>query len=156
MLIKRAFFDSIYLRYCWDLKRLPIKCECSQKSTMDHALQCQTGGYVIKRHNRIRDMLANFLDDVAHGVHTEPGLQPLSGEELQRDPIAQRKLESMLQLEASGKIVRWHFLMSRFLTLSPDHILIVALSLCFALAKSRKNACITKESYRWNTGHLPQ
>ena len=49
---------------------------------MDHALQCQTGGYVIKRHNRIRDMLANFLDDVAHGVHTEPSLQPLSGKQL--------------------------------------------------------------------------
>ena len=82
VLNKREFFDSIYLRYRWDLKRLPTKCVCSQSFTMDHALQCQTGGYVIKRHNRIRDMLANFLDDVAHGVHTEPVLQPLTGERL--------------------------------------------------------------------------
>ena len=82
VLNKREFFDSIYLRYRWDLKRLPINCACSQKFTMDHALQCQTGGYVIKRHNRIRDMVADFLNDVAHGVHTEPGLQPLTGEQL--------------------------------------------------------------------------
>ena len=27
-------------------------------------------------------MLANFLDDVAQGVHTEPSLQPLTGEQL--------------------------------------------------------------------------
>ena len=37
---------------------------------------------MIKRHNRIRDMVADFLNDVAHGVHTEPGLQPLTGEQL--------------------------------------------------------------------------
>ena len=50
---------------------------------MDHALQCATGGYVIKRHNRIRDLIAKFLNDVAYGVHTEPELQPLlTGEQL--------------------------------------------------------------------------
>ena len=49
---------------------------------MDHALQCGTGGYVIKRHNRIRDLTAKFLNDVAYGVHTEPELQPLTGEQL--------------------------------------------------------------------------
>ena len=41
---KRESFDSIYLRYRWDLKRFPTNCVCSPKFTMDHALQCQTGG----------------------------------------------------------------------------------------------------------------
>ena len=49
---------------------------------MDHALQCQTGGYVMRRHNNIRDIVAKLLDGVAYGVHTEPELQPLTGEQL--------------------------------------------------------------------------
>ena len=40
VLNKREFFDSLYMRYNWDLKRLPTNCACSQKFTMDHALQC--------------------------------------------------------------------------------------------------------------------
>ena len=82
VLNKREFFDSIYLRYRWDLKRLPTNCACSQKFSMDHALQCPTGGYVIKRHNKIRDIVARLLNDITYGVHTEPMLQPLTGEQL--------------------------------------------------------------------------
>ena len=35
-----------------------------------------------RRHDRIRDLFASVIDDVAHGVRTEPPLQPLSGERL--------------------------------------------------------------------------
>ena len=42
VLNKREFFDSVSMRYRWDLKRLPTNCVCSQKFTMDHALQCGT------------------------------------------------------------------------------------------------------------------
>ena len=80
VLNKREFFDSITLRYRWSLKRLPTKCVCGQDFTMDHAMQCGNGGYVIRRHNRIRDMFSVLLNQVCHGVHIEPSLQPLTGE----------------------------------------------------------------------------
>ena len=83
VLNKREFFDSIALRYRWDMKNLPTNCVCGQKFTMDHAMQCANGGYIIRRHNKIRDLFAHFLNDVAYGVHTEPSLQPLTGERLE-------------------------------------------------------------------------
>ena len=82
VLNKREFFDSLALRYRWDLKRLPTNCVCGQKFTMDHAMQCANGGYIIRRHNKIRDLFARLLNEVAYGGHTEPSLQPLSGERL--------------------------------------------------------------------------
>ena len=49
---------------------------------MDHALSCLNGGYIHRRHDRIRDLFARILNDVAHGVQTEPHLQQLTGEVL--------------------------------------------------------------------------
>ena len=49
---------------------------------MEHAMTCMRGGYVVRRHDRIRDLLAYILKDVSPGVHTEPHLQPLTGERL--------------------------------------------------------------------------
>ena len=83
VLNKREFFDSVAMRYRWPLKRLPTNCVCGQKFNMDHALQCGNGGYVIRRHNRIRDLFAHLLNEVAAGVHTEPSLETLTGEALQ-------------------------------------------------------------------------
>ena len=45
-------------------------------------MTCLKGGYIIRRHDRIRDLLAKILTDVTHGVQTEPHLQPLTGEVL--------------------------------------------------------------------------
>ena len=39
-------------------------------------------GYVIRRHDKIRDLFAKLINEVAHGVEVEPRLQPLSGEVL--------------------------------------------------------------------------
>ena len=58
------------------MKKLPINCVCGQKFDMDHAMSCKKGGYVSRRHNRVRDILANLMSDVASEVHTEPMLQP--------------------------------------------------------------------------------
>ena len=82
VLNKREFFDAVALRYRWVLKRLPSNCVCSEKFTMDHAMDCKTGGYIHRRHDRLRDLFADLLDEVAYDVCTEPGLQPLSGEVL--------------------------------------------------------------------------
>ena len=100
MLNKREFFDAISLRYKWDLKRLPLKCVCNEAFTSDHAMQCKRGGYVIRRHNRIRDLFAKLLDDVADGVQVEPPLQPLTGEELPAN--ANSESEARLDVAARG------------------------------------------------------
>ena len=100
MLNKREFYDALYLRYRWDLKRLPTKCACNKKFTMDHAMTCNTGGYIIRRHDRLRDMFAELLNDVASGVQTEPPLQPLTGEVL--PPGSNKENEARLDIAARG------------------------------------------------------
>ena len=98
---KREFFDAVQLRYRWNLKRLPLNCACKRsKFDQDHAMQCATGGFIKKRHDRIRDMLAKLLDDVAYDVRVEPPLQALTGEELPKS--ANSKEEARLDIAARG------------------------------------------------------
>ena len=47
-----------------------------------HALKCPRGGYPSIRHNEIRDITAELMSDVCHGVGTEPCLQPVVDEHL--------------------------------------------------------------------------
>ncbi|XP_028417275.1 uncharacterized protein LOC114541674 [Dendronephthya gigantea] len=82
ILTKREFFDAIYMRYRWPLKRLPSFCACGKSFTVDHALSCLKGGFIHRRHNEIRDLLAAAIDDVAYDVSIEPALAPLTGEVL--------------------------------------------------------------------------
>ena len=78
VLNKQEFHDAIFMRYGWQMRRLPIKCACEQTFTIDHALSCHLGGYIIHRHNNIRDVLATMLKEVSHDVKVEPALLELS------------------------------------------------------------------------------
>ena len=49
---------------------------------MQHALSCPKGGLVITRHNELRNLTAEMLDQVCKNVAIEPLLTPLMGEEL--------------------------------------------------------------------------
>ena len=49
---------------------------------VDHALCCSHGGYLGIRHNEVRDLLGQLLDETCPNVSLEPTLQPLSGEQL--------------------------------------------------------------------------
>jgi hypothetical protein len=82
VLNKREFFDALAIRYQWEMKRLPINCACNTPFNADHALQCPLGGYIMRRHNRIRDLFAKILDEVTNEVRIEPPLQPVTGETL--------------------------------------------------------------------------
>ena len=53
-----------------------------------------------RRHNRIRDLFAKLLDDVATGVHIEPALQPLTGEIL--PDSANEDKEARVDIAAKG------------------------------------------------------
>ena len=97
---KREFFDALAMRYGWDIRRLPLHCACNAAFTVTHAMNCGTGGYVIRRHNRLRDLFAKMLNDVAYGVHTEPMLQPLTGENL--EGAANTKDEARPDIAAKG------------------------------------------------------
>ena len=77
---KGEFRDAICLRYGWRPVDLPLVCVCGEPFTMAHSLMCTYGGFVNKRHNDIRDLSVSLLKDVCHNVHSEPVLQPLSGE----------------------------------------------------------------------------
>ena len=56
----RAFHDALYLRYGWLPSGLPVNCACGQGFSVDHALNCPTGGYPTLRHNELRDFTAEI------------------------------------------------------------------------------------------------
>ena len=79
---KSAFRDAICLRYGWQPPLLPSHCICGSIYTVEHAMNCPSGGFPSIRHNEVRDLISAFLSEVCHNVHTEPTLQPLQDEHL--------------------------------------------------------------------------
>ena len=77
---KGEFRDALLLRYGKDLRGLPSHCPCGQKFDVNHALNCKKGGFVIIRHNSIRDFEADLLSEAHRDIETEPALQPVEGE----------------------------------------------------------------------------
>ena len=75
---KQQFVDSICLRYGWRISNTPTHCQCGKKNDIDHAMSCKKGGYVILRHNRIRDLEAELMREVCTDVKIEPHLLPLA------------------------------------------------------------------------------
>ena len=86
-LSKGEFRDALALRFNHDIKGLPSKCPCGQKFDVTYAMNCKRGGFVIMRHNDIRDFEANLLKRVCNDVEIEPPLQPLTNENLERGAI---------------------------------------------------------------------
>ena len=55
---------------------------CGENYTVNHCLTCKKGGYTILRHNSLRDLTAELLEEVCSSVEIEPTLISLSGEKL--------------------------------------------------------------------------
>ena len=53
-------------------------------STVDHAMVCKRGGFVIQRHNELRDLEAKLLRTVCGDDEIEHVLQEISRERLNR------------------------------------------------------------------------
>ena len=49
------------------------------------ALSCKKGGYVIKRHDKIRDLEAELMSEVCYDVKIEPALLPVANDHLLKD-----------------------------------------------------------------------
>ena len=79
-LTKGEFRDALALRYNKQLRALPSKCPCGQTFGVNHALNCKREGFVIIRHNNIRDFEANLLHKVHNDVETKPPLQAVNDE----------------------------------------------------------------------------
>ena len=78
VLNKEEFRDALRLRYGWQIPNIPALCVCGKKNTVDHTLVCKTGGHLIFRHNKIRDLNAEFMREVCHDVLVEPELIPVN------------------------------------------------------------------------------
>ena len=76
---KREFRDAIKLRYDWEITDTPMLSAC-----VDHARVCQRGGFIIQRHNGLRDLEAEMLGMVCNDVEVEPVLQEVTRETLNR------------------------------------------------------------------------
>ena len=78
---KQSFWDGIRIRYNLPLQRLPSHCACGSSNDLQHALSCHKGGFIIERHNELRDITAEILQEHCSNVTIEPSLTPITGEE---------------------------------------------------------------------------
>jgi hypothetical protein len=88
---KREFKDALKLRYDWPLSDIPSNCVCGVPFNVDHAMICGRGGFIIQRHNQLRDLEAELLNIACNDVQIEPTLQEINGEPL--NPGANRSLD---------------------------------------------------------------
>ena len=77
---KREFRDAIHFRYDWHIADTPCTCVCCDTFTVDHAMVCKRGGFIVQRHNELRDLEEDMLNLACHDVHTEPAVQEITGE----------------------------------------------------------------------------
>ena len=97
---KREFRDGLSLRYDWSITDIPSTCLCGEPFTIDHAMICMRGGFVIQRHNELRDLEAELLNMVCKDVVTEPVLQDVVGEQLTRG--SNKAQDTRLDIHARG------------------------------------------------------
>ena len=58
---KREFRAGISLRYDWQIPDTPSVCVCGDEFTVDHAMVCRHGGFIIQRHNELRNLEVEML-----------------------------------------------------------------------------------------------
>ena len=81
-LSKMEFRDAIKLRYNWEITDTPMLCACGVQFSVDHAMVCQRGGFIIQRYNELRDLEAEMLRVVSNDVEVKPVLQEVTRETL--------------------------------------------------------------------------
>ena len=97
---KQEFKDAICLRYNWKVKGIADICVCGKDNDIDHCLTCKRGGYVIMRHNALRDAEAKLLEEACKDVKLEPALIPIDDEILPNGTTVQDRAK--LDISARG------------------------------------------------------
>ena len=75
-------------------------CACGVQFSVDHAMVCQRGGFIIQRHNELCDLEAEMLWMLCKDVEVEPVLQEVTGETLNHD--ANKDPDARLHTHARG------------------------------------------------------
>ena len=75
-------------------------CACNVQFSVDHAMVFQRGGFIIQRHNELRDLEAEMLRMVCNDVEVEPVLQEVTGETLNHG--ANKAPDARLDIHARG------------------------------------------------------
>ena len=81
-LTKSKFRDALQIRYNKQLQGMPSKCPCGQKYHLNYAMNCKRGGFVVMKHNNIRDFEANLLKTIQNNVEIELALQEIDNERI--------------------------------------------------------------------------
>ena len=137
-LTKQQFWDAIRLRYGWNIPGLPTTCCCGEKFDLQHCMNCKKGGFISLRHNNIRDLTANMLQEVCKDVAVEPTLQQLTGEEL--PPTTKTGDEVRLDIKARGFWVKGQdaFFDVRVFNPNASRYLTQSLQTCYARNEREK------------------
>ena len=81
---KREFRNAVKLCYDWPIPECPSIFVGGANFSADHTMVYKRGGFVIQRHNELRDLEAELLEMVCSVVQIELSLQPVTGEKLSR------------------------------------------------------------------------
>ena len=98
---KQSFRDAIFTRYGIPLQKLPSHCVCGNPYSVEHALNCKKGGFISSRHNEVRRITADFLNEVCIDVEEEPLLQEVTGEKFSAK-TAKIEKDARLDIAARG------------------------------------------------------
>ena len=82
VLNKGEFRDALRHQHAKELCELRSQCPCSHQYNVNHALYCKRGGFVIIKHNNIRDSEANLINQVYSDVEVEPHFQSINWENI--------------------------------------------------------------------------
>ena len=101
VLNKSDFHDAMSLRFGFPLDGLSCTCVCGNAMTVDRALTCPCGGYMIARHTEVRDCIVEIAGTTYSDVEVEPVLLPFENESL-RYKSANRSTEARLDIKVRG------------------------------------------------------
>ena len=76
---KKKFRDTIKLRYDWEITNTPMICACGVQFSVDHAMMCKGGGFIIQCHKELSDLKAEMLRMVCNDVEVEPDNREVTG-----------------------------------------------------------------------------
>ena len=128
-----------------------------QGFSVDHAMNCPTGGFPTLRHNELRDFTAAVLTEVCSDVRVEPPLQPLTGETL-RFATANREGEVRVDVSAAGfwgHKYQKAFLMLKCLMLMRLHTMARSNHHFIDSLRGRSRESMNNVLERWRWAHLP-
>ena len=82
VLNKGEFRYALRHRHAKEPCELPSLCPRSYQYNVNRALYCKRGGFVIIKHNNIRDSEANLINQVYSDVEVEPHFQSINWENI--------------------------------------------------------------------------